>query len=107
MLHKSKEVMMNNQRRNLLGAAILGTGCHIWSRPVVDTVILPAHAQTSVCVTDETVGGPIEGNPAQADSCPAACEFVAQQENAQLCLAETTELASGTECSCELDLPGI
>ncbi|MEE9447616.1 MAG: hypothetical protein V3V09_06625 [Arenicellales bacterium] len=98
---------MNNKRRNVLSAFILGAGCSVWVQPIVNAVVLPAHGQTSQCITDKVMGGSLQGNPAQADSCQAACEFVAEQQNAQLCLVETTEPATGTQCSCELDLPAL
>ncbi len=79
-----------------------------WSKPMLDSVILPAHAQTSatMCVTDTTVGGPLLGNPSGATSCQAACQAEADTQSAQLCLVtESVDSSGATQCDCELDLP--
>ena len=74
-----------------------------WSKPVIDAVVLPAHAQTS-CTTDTVVGGPLLGSGSA--TCQAACEVEATAQNAQLCSVEETLNAVGaTQCSCSLDLP--
>jgi len=41
----------NNHRRRLLAAMVGGATATIWHKPVIDSVILPAHAQTSPGVT--------------------------------------------------------
>ena len=59
-----------------------------WVKPVINSVVLPVHAQMSMCMTDTTVGGPLAGNASGATTCQAACEFEAQAVNAQLCQVE-------------------
>lgn len=77
-----------------------------WTKPLVDSVILPAHAQTSLCVTDTTIGGPLIGNPSGAATCQAACEAEAAAQSAQLCLVtETVDSGGATQCGCDIDLP--
>lgn len=95
----------NNSRRKLTVAAATLALAPLWSKPVVNAVILPAHAQTSLCTTDVTVGGPLAGNPSGATTCQAACEAEATANNAQLCAVRETPTATGTDCSCDLDLP--
>lgn len=76
-----------------------------WYKPVIQSVVLPAHAQTS-CVTDSVVGGPLVGNPSGAATCQEACEAEAAAQNANLCSVEETQDAQGaTQCGCSLDLP--
>ena len=76
-----------------------------WLTPLIQSVVLPAHAQTS-CVTDSVVGGPLIGNPSGATTCQAACEAEAAAQNANLCAVEETQDAQGaTQCGCSLDLP--
>ena len=99
------------ERRRLL--SIMGAGALIttaapskWVSPVVNAVVLPAHAQTSMCVTDVTVGGPLAGHPSGATTCQAACEAEAVAQNAQLCAVdEFVDANNDTQCDCELDLP--
>ncbi|MEO0368683.1 MAG: hypothetical protein AAF197_07850 [Pseudomonadota bacterium] len=77
-----------------------------WSKPVINAVVLPAHAQTSLCVTDSTVGGPLVGNPYGATTCQSACEQEAAANGAQLCMVtETLDSSSATICNCDIDLP--
>ena len=98
-------------RRKLITAIGIGSVASLaaptkWTKPVIDAVILPAHAQTSMCVTDTTIGGPLIGNPSGATSCQAACEAEALAQNAQLCLVtETVDSSGATQCGCDLDLP--
>lgn len=92
-------------RRKIIGLASLAALSPLWIKPVVNSVVLPAHAQTSMCMTDMTVGGPLAGNASGATSCQAACEFEAQAANAQLCEVRETQTATGTDCACDLDLP--
>jgi len=99
------------ERRKVL--SIVGAGALLttampskWSAPVINAVMLPAHAQTSMCVTDITVGGPLAGHPSGAATCQAACEAEAVTQNAQLCAVDEFLDGSGdTQCDCELDLP--
>ncbi len=92
-------------RRAVLGKALVVGMSPIWAKPMVNSIVLPAHAQTSMCVTDMTVGGPLFGNASGATSCQAACEAEATSRNAQLCAVIETPTATGTDCTCELDLP--
>ena len=72
----------------------------------MNAVVLPAHAQTSMCITDTMVGGPLAGNPSGATTCQAACEAEAAAQNAQLCnVTETVDAMGATQCGCDLDLP--
>lgn len=102
---------VQRERRKLLGLGLIGGGMFAlpvqWTKPIVDTMVLPAHAQTSMaCVTDTTVGGPLLGNPSGATTCQAACEAEATAQSAQLCnVTETTDATGAIQCSCELDLP--
>lgn len=99
-------------RRKLITAIGIGSIASLaapskWSKPIVDAVILPAHAQTSMmCVTDTTVGGPLVGNASGATTCQAACEAEATAQSAQLCaVTETLDSGGATICGCDLDLP--
>ena len=76
-----------------------------WVAPVVNAVILPAHAQTSICTTDITVGGPLAGHPSGAANCQDACEAEAVAQSAQLCSVDEFIGSGATQCDCELDLP--
>jgi len=70
---------------------------------VINAVVLPAHAQTSMCVTDMTVGGPLSGNASGATTCQTACEAEANSLDAQLCAVRETPTASGVDCACDID----
>lgn len=76
-----------------------------WSKPIIDAVVLPAHAQTSMCVADTLAGGPLTGHPSGATTCQAACESEAAAQGAQLCSVTETVDATGTQCQCNLDKP--
>lgn len=91
-------------RRSLLKGVGVAS---VWSTPIVSSIVLPAHAQTSaaICITDRTVGGPLAGNASGATTCQAACEFEAASEGAELCDVREISTGSGTDCSCDLDLP--
>ena len=102
----------NLSRRKLLGLMAVGGAGAVavpeqWSKPLVRSVLLPAHAQTStVCLTDNTIGGPLLGNPSGASSCQAACEDLAASNSAQLCaVRESLNSSNATICECDLDLP--
>ena len=114
--HPMSEDMPNQNtnrtdRRKLL--AIIGVGGVAavaipsrWSKPIIDSVILPAHAQTSMCTADATTGGPLIGNGFGAATCEAACEAEAISLNAQLCsFDETTDVLGAVQCGCDIDLP--
>ena len=92
-------------RRKMLGVAAVVGLSPIWSKPVVNSVLLPAHAQTSMCMTDATVGWPLAGNASGALTCQAACEVEAADQSAQLCEVREIPTATGTDCACDLDLP--
>ena len=106
---KSRET--TNERRKVLSVISVGALAttalpNQWIAPVVNAVVLPAHAQTSMCVTDITVGGPLAGHPSGAATCQAACESEAMTQNAELCAVNEFIDGSGdTQCDCELDLP--
>ena len=107
---KSKNKNISDRRKvlSLMGAGVLVTTAlpKQWVAPVVNAVILPAHAQTSICTTDITVGGPLAGHPSGAATCQAACEAEAVAQNAQLCAVdEFVDVSGATQCDCELDLP--
>lgn len=96
---------INRSRRHFLSVGTITAFSPLWVTPIIRTVVLPVHAQTSAaCVTDATVGGPLAGNASGAATCQAACEAEANIRNAQLCSVTETNPASGTECACELDL---
>ncbi|MEM7358798.1 MAG: hypothetical protein AAF431_06865 [Pseudomonadota bacterium] len=101
---------INPERRKLIGLLGIGGAAAVaapakWSKPVIDAVLLPAHAQTS-CVTDTTVGGPLIGNASGAMNCQDACEAEATSQGAQLCsVSETLNAANEVQCGCDLDLP--
>ena len=94
---------------SILGIAGVAAGSapSQWVTPVINAVILPAHAQTSVmCVADATVGGPLIGHPSGAANCQDACEAEATAQSAQLCaVAESLDGLGATQCGCDLDLP--
>ena len=92
-------------RSSLLGASSVAVA-RGWVKPIVDAVILPAHAQTSTtCIADTTVGGPLAGHPSGALNCADACEAEANDRGAQLCAVNEISTPSGISCECEIDLP--
>lgn len=99
----SKHTDLSKRKLLALGAAIVSSP--VWVKPLVNSVVLPAHGQTSMCMTDITVGGPLAGNASGAETCQEACEAEAVAQDAQLCAVRETMPTSGTECSCDLDLP--
>ena len=101
-------------RRKVLTLSLITSGAALsalparWSKPVLSSIVLPAHAQTSanMCMTDTTVGGPLLGNPSGATTCQAACEVEASDRGAQLCdVNEFVDSSGATQCDCDLDLP--
>ena len=100
-----------NQRRKLLQGVLLGTLAapavlpSRWSKPLVNAVLLPAHAQTSaaVCNANLTTQGPIEANPFGATNCNDACESSAMEVDAKLCTVESRIIADKEECFCHMD----
>jgi hypothetical protein len=105
--NKTRDAMpkVAQDRRRLVGALAIMTATAVWHKPIINAVTLPAHAQTSICVTDTTVGGPLAGHPSGAATCQAACEAEAVTQNAQLCTVTETVTTSGIDCGCDLDLP--
>ena len=99
----------NNNRRKLLGVlgfAGVAAAPTQWVTPVINAVLLPAHAQTSICVTDINAGGPLIGHPSGAANCQDACEAEATDQSAQLCaVTESLDGFGATQCGCDLDLP--
>ena len=100
------------ERRRLLALMTVGGAASYslptaWVSPIINSVVLPAHAQTSAtCVTDTQVGGPLIGNASGATTCQAACENEAEARGAQLCLVtETVDDNNAVQCECDLDLP--
>lgn len=93
-------------RRKLIALGTTAALSPVWAKPVINSVILPAHAQTSMnmCTTDITVGGPLAGNASGATSCQAACEAEATSLSGQLCEVRETTTATGTDCSCDIDI---
>lgn len=65
-----------NARRKLLKAVMVGGGAATvgkvlpeqWQRPVVGSVMLPGHAQSTVACTPEEAGGPIQGTLTISDN---------------------------------------
>jgi len=105
---------IDNSKRKLLslgGVTALAIAAPTsWTKPLVNSVMLPAHAQTSaldpmMCTTVTTVGGPLQGNASGATTCQAACEDEAAAQNAELCDVRETATATGTDCACDFDLP--
>jgi hypothetical protein len=100
-----------NQRRVLLQRVLMGTLVvpivlpTKWSKPIVNAVLLPAHAQmsTAMCNANLTRQGPIEGNPYGATNCTDACNGSAMQEDAKLCSVESRIIAGKEECFCHMD----
>jgi len=99
----NKSTAAQASKRRLLGLGSAVILSPIWSKPLINSVILPAHAQTSMCVVDMTVGGPLAGNASGAANCQAACEAEADDLNAQLCEVSETTTANGIDCACEID----
>lgn len=101
----------NHDRRKLLSligitGVAAGSIPASWVAPVIDSVILPAHAQTSMCVADPAAfaGGPLVGNASGATTCQASCEAEATAAGAQLCaVTESLDASNNTICGCELD----
>lgn len=108
---KPKESNLLERRRllafMLVGGAVGYAMPTTWISPIISSVVLPAHAQTSTeCVTDLQVGGPLVGNASGATTCQAACEAEAETQGAELCLVtETLDENNAVICGCDLDLP--
>jgi len=45
---KTRDNSSSKQRRQVLQMGTAGTIAAYWSKPIVDTIVLPAHAQTSI-----------------------------------------------------------
>ena len=93
-------------RRKLLGIASVGAVPLAWHTPVVKTVILPAHAETTEpvenCSSPQQVGGPLEGNPFGAESCQEACEAYVEENDLELCAVNEEVIDGSTECTCDV-----
>jgi len=100
-MNKNRQTDISKRRLLSLGTGL--TLAPIWSTPLLTAVVLPAHAQTSVCETDMTVGGPLSGNASGAMTCQAACEAEALDLNAQLCEVREITTSTGIECACDID----
>lgn len=103
-----KTIKTDISKRKVLGLTTAVLLTPFWSKPIINAVILPAHAQTSgaMCVTDTTVGGPLAGNASGATSCAAACEFEADAigPDAQVCAVREIPIAGGgVDCACDID----
>ena len=66
----------NNNRRKLIAvSSIIGSSALIgqtkWSKPIIESVLLPAHAQTS-CADNQSLSGPIGGSARALLSAPNA-----------------------------------
>ena len=108
-LDASKQPNKATRRKLLIsigaGGAFANTLPAHWTRPIVDSVLLPAHAQTS-CNTETQVGGPLIGNASGATNCQDACIAEADDLGVQLCgVSESTDSNDATICACDIDLP--
>lgn len=86
--------MSQESRRRLLKSLTLGSGALLagrslpdrWARPVVDSVMLPAHAQLSGGVATGQFAGPFEFERAEADAGESVLDlFVRPAEAAPAC----------------------
>ncbi|RBP48544.1 hypothetical protein [Arenicella xantha] len=102
--NKARPEQVIRRRRHLVGISAAAVLSPLWSKPLINAVVLPAHAQTSMCVTDITVGGPLAGNASGATSCQAACDAEASSRGALLCDVRETDTGNGIDCACDLDL---
>ena len=93
-------------RRKLLGIASVGAIPVAWHAPVVKTVILPAHAETTEVVDDcsnsRQVGGQLEGNPYGAENCQDACQAHADANQLELCEVSEEIVEGRTQCLCDV-----
>ena len=94
-------------RRKLLGITAVGAIPLAWHTPVVKSVILPAHAETTEtvesCSAPRQVGGQLEGNPYGMESCQEACQAYADENQLELCDVSETISQGKTECTCDVD----
>ena len=99
----------NLSRRRLAGMASLGVLPLAWNQPVVNIVLLPAHATTTTeitaCEPNYVAGGSLVGNPYGASNCTEACEALAGDVGGELCAVEETTTSRGVQCSCQISLP--
>lgn len=107
-MNREKQENKNSRRAFLALGGVATAGAvavpSTWIKPVINSVVLPAHAQTSACVTDTTVGGPLLGNASGATTCQQACEAEATAVSGQLCaVTETVDGSGATQCSCDID----
>lgn len=94
----------------LLGVSgiVVGGMPERWSRPIINSVLLPAHAQTTgvaSCNPDIQIGGPLAGNASGASNCAEACEAEAVTQNGELCgVTESTDATGNVICGCDIDV---
>ncbi|MGH1540562.1 MAG: hypothetical protein ACRBHB_09080 [Arenicella sp.] len=67
---------IDKSRRKLLNTSLVTGGVYVtstseWSRPIINSVLLPAHAQTS-CSSNASLSGPISGTARALLSAPNA-----------------------------------
>ena len=83
---------MDNSKRNLASViGLIGTGAAIWQKPVVDSLVLPVHGNTSISCFDSE-------NPLHQQAfcnCQASADGVQALEE---CLAENGISISLSEC---------
>lgn len=98
----------NLSRRRLATMTSLSALPLAWHQPIVNIILLPAHATTTAieaCEANEETGGPLIGNPYGASSCTEACEALSTDIGGELCAVEETTTSSGVQCICRVSLP--
>ncbi len=97
------QVRENNiKRRKVIGLSLLALPV-AWKTPIVKSVVLPAHAQTSICVADTQAGGPLSGNPYGATNCQDACAGEAANIGGELCSVSESGSTTNPDCLCQID----
>ncbi|MCH2190527.1 MAG: hypothetical protein MK188_06375 [Gammaproteobacteria bacterium] len=97
----------SNRRRLLLG---LGTGgaALVWKKPILDAVVLPAHAQMSVCAMitlGNVVTGPVSGSPVPP-VCQVTFDVLSGTAGMSLDIVSVTTSALPANVSVTIDPPG-
>ncbi|MCP3955124.1 MAG: hypothetical protein GY697_23325 [Desulfobacterales bacterium] len=92
-------------RRKLFKIAGLGS-LVLWHSPVIKSIVLPAHAQTSpvICESNHINGGPLTGNPYGAENCADACQGAAEEVGGQLCATEEITEGADVICHCAIEI---
>lgn len=105
MTSKQSDLVTRRKLLTFLGASgvVLAAPVTQWAKPVVNSVMLPAHAQTS-CMVDATFTGNLAGHPSGAANCADACAAEAVTQNATLCSSSSTGAPGSEVCSCDFDL---